>query len=179
MAFDPDSRAFTVTANGGLLNVLQTTCHISAAFDPASGGTPPPLFPFASIWDTGASATAISQRVVDQCGLAATGMTKVQTASALEDAETYLVSIALPNGIQFGMLKVTKGNLGPNVDVLVGMDVISQGDFSVTNQNGNTVFSFRIPSAHTVDFVKQQNEAILKARIASSGKGGFRNQKKK
>lgn len=103
-------------------------------------------------------------------------MTQVQTASALEDAETYLVNIGLPNGVQFGMLKVTKGNLGASVDVLVGMDVITQGDFSITNQ-GNTVFSFRIPSAHTVDFVKQQNEAALKDRIANSGKGGFRKKK--
>lgn len=105
-------------------------------------------------------------------------MTKVQTASGLDDAETYLVNVGLPNGIGFQMLKVTKGNLGVSTDVLIGMDIISQGDFSITNQ-GNTVFSFRIPSAHTVDFVKEHNAGALRHRIASSGKGGFRHSKKK
>lgn len=105
-------------------------------------------------------------------------MTKVQTASALEDAETYMVNIGLPNGVQFAMVKVAKGRLGAGADVLIGMDIISQGDFSITNQNGKTVFSFRIPSAHTVDFVKQHNEAALREHISRSGKGSFRNKKK-
>lgn len=137
------------------------------------------MHPFAGIWDTGASASAISQKVVDTCGLSPTGMTKVQTAAGVEDAETYLVNIALPNSVGFAMLQVTKANLGDLNDVLIGMDIISQGDFSITNKDGNTVFSFRIPSAHTVDFVKEHKEAEIRARIANSGRGGFRNPKKK
>lgn len=132
------------------------------------------LQPFAAIWDTGASATAISQKVVETCGLAPTGMTMVQTAAGLEPAETYVINIGLPNNVGFAMVQVTKANLGDSNDVLIGMDIISQGDFSITNKDGNTVFSFRIPSSVRIDFVKEHNEGALRARIAGSGKGGFR-----
>ena len=37
-------------------------------------------------------------------------------------------------------------------DVVIGMDVICNGDFAVTNKDGNTTFSFRIPSEETIDF---------------------------
>ena len=31
-------------------------------------------------------------------------------------------------------------------DVLIGMDVITQGDFCISTVNGQTVFSFRMPA---------------------------------
>jgi uncharacterized protein YchJ len=34
------------------------------------------------------------------------------------------------------------------------MDVIAQGDLAVTNFNGHTTFSFRMPSMDEIDFVK-------------------------
>ena len=37
------------------------------------------------------------------------------------------------------------------------MDVINQGDFSVSNFEGKTVFSFRIPSKKTIDYVQEIN----------------------
>ena len=37
----------------------------------------------------------------------------------------------------------------------IGMDIISQGDFAVSNFNGTTVFTFRPPSKATIDFVKE------------------------
>lgn len=35
------------------------------------------------------------------------------------------------------------------------MDIITYGDFSITNYNGRTTFSFRIPSVNEVDFVSE------------------------
>ena len=40
-------------------------------------------------------------------------------------------------------------------DVLIGMDIISQGDFAVTNHGGITKFSFRMPSVTHIDFVEE------------------------
>jgi hypothetical protein len=34
----------------------------------------------------------------------------------------------------------------PGTDVLIGMDIISMGDFAITNARGKTIFSFVIPS---------------------------------
>ena len=38
------------------------------------------------------------------------------------------------------------------IDVLIGMDIINRGDFAVSNRNGKTMFSFRIPSMSDFDF---------------------------
>ena len=37
-------------------------------------------------------------------------------------------------------------------DILIGMDIISQGDLAVTNKQGKTVFTFQIPASHKIDF---------------------------
>ena len=63
------------------------------------------------------------------------------------------MNIALPNKVAFSNVRVTKGTLAGS-DVLIGMDIISQGDFAVTNTEDQTVFSFRIPSIQRIDFVK-------------------------
>ena len=38
------------------------------------------------------------------------------------------------------------------------MDIITLGDFALTNVNGNTTVSFRIPSVETIDYVKEYNQ---------------------
>ena len=52
------------------------------------------------------------------------------------------------------------GVVGSDSDALIGMDVISLGDFSITNLNGVTCFSFRVPSMHEIDYVKQQHLVV-------------------
>ena len=42
-----------------------------------------------------------------------------------------------------------------DIDVLIGMDVIKYGDFSITNTNGKTTFSFRTPSIKEIDYLKE------------------------
>ncbi len=41
---------------------------------------------------------------------------------------------------------------GDDSDIIIGMDILTQGDFSITNLDGRTVCSFRIPSQYLVDF---------------------------
>ncbi len=151
----PPFRGFTVTAEGGLLRVLITDCHASAAFDPSTvpKGQGLPFKRFQAIWDTGATNSVISQRVVDRCGLKPTGMKKVYVVGGQQLAETFLVTIGLPNKVFFRDIEVTRGEL-IGADMLIGMDIITSGDFSITNVGGKTVFSFRVPSVETVDFVK-------------------------
>jgi preprotein translocase subunit SecA len=54
------------------------------------------------------------------------------------------------------MLYVTEGILS-GTDVLIGMDIISKGDFSITASQQKTKFSFQIPSTHDTDYVKEYN----------------------
>ncbi len=144
-----------MTAQGGLFRVLKTQCHVSPAWVPTSSAPQPQMVPFDAIWDTGATNSVITQAVVDDCGLVATGMANVDVVGGSLLAETYLVNMGLPNGVAFTGLRVTKGTLPGSVDILIGMDIINRGDFVVTNLNGVTKFSFRVPSVEHIDFVEK------------------------
>ena len=39
--------------------------------------------------------------------------------------------------------------------MLIGMNIINLGDFTVSNFQGKTTFTFRMPSESTTDYVKQ------------------------
>ncbi len=116
--------------------------------------------------------------MVDKCGLAPTGMTKAFGVQGGHDAETYLVSILLPNKVMFTQVRVTKGAF-PGADVLIGMDIIASGDFSVTNAQGFTTFSFRHPSIKHIDYVKQAEVQKAMAQHAGIKQGGNRPPRKK
>lgn len=55
---------------------------------------------------------------------------------------------------------VGEGLLPPGIDMLIGMDIITLGDFALTHKNNGTVFSFQIPSTHEYDFVKQIQNGV-------------------
>jgi hypothetical protein len=47
--------------------------------------------------------------------------------------------------VLIGPIQVVEGML-EGVDVLIGMDIIGEGDFILTNNDDHTEFSFTIPS---------------------------------
>ena len=147
----PDFHAFTLSSSG-LLRAIVTEARISLAFNPANAPMPtPPLRAFQAIWDTGATGSVISQRVVDECHLKPVGITQVSTAAGIFLCEVYMINIFLPNEVGFPNVTVTRANMG-TTDVLIGMDLINKGDFAITHPKGQTVFSFRYPSMATIDF---------------------------
>jgi hypothetical protein len=147
----------------GIANQLRSNIVISQAFDPSQDLTTHlRKKEYTAIWDTGATNTVITGKVVFECGLKPTGMIRVETASGTDVTETYLVNVELPNKIGIPQLKVSLGQL-KGVDVLIGMDIISCGDLAISNFEGKTAFSFRIPSAECIDFnPKAKNPAPMK-----------------
>jgi hypothetical protein len=101
--------------------------------------------------------TAIGQNVVDNLGLSPIGQAEVHTADSVSIKPTYLVDMQLPN-VKVQALSVVLGTLS-QCDVLIGMDIITCGDFVITNKDGITVMSFRVPSQTKVDFVKDENRS--------------------
>jgi len=162
-------RAFTTTSLGGLLRVLTNKCAVSAA---ATGpGQQLRFREFLALWDTGATNSVITQDVVDALGLRPTGVTNVKHAGGVSLANTYLVNIGLPNGVAFRDLTVTLAPLA-DAQMLIGMDIMSQGDFAVTNVGGLTVFSYRYPSIKTIDYAKEA-DAIQRGLAAQQTKHSF------
>jgi predicted aspartyl protease len=151
-------RSFTVSHNG-IASVLTSPVKIQQAFDISLSLPAVPTTEYKAIWDTGATRTAITNKVATECGLKPTGMCKVKTASGETDTCTYFVSLYLPNMVCIPQIRVTEAILF-DADVLIGMDVIANGDFAVTNYQGKTRMSFRMPSVECIDFVKQKPQAI-------------------
>ena len=65
--------------------------------------------------------------------------------------KTFLIHAGLPTGdIVTNIMAMACES--DEYDAIFGMDIISLGDFAITNQNGQTTFSFRIPSSQTIEF---------------------------
>ena len=147
------------TAEGpGIQNVLVTPAYVRPAFDPRTTKETdrPAGCQVAAIWDTGATGSVISQAVVDKCGLKQTGVRKVRGVHGEALSPVFLVNLEIPPNTGFPAVTVTLGDLGSDVGLLIGMDIINTGDFAVTNKNGKTVFSFRYPSTERIDFAAQK-----------------------
>ena len=65
------------------------------------------------------------------------------------------MDFGLPNGVTIKNILVSCADLGDDIDVLIGMDIIRHGDFSITNINNRTTFSFRTPSIKEIDYVEE------------------------
>lgn len=149
------SRNFTVTSESGLLTALATPCHVSQAFNPANGVPDCARIQFNALWDTGATKSVITERLVKACGLRPIRTIKpilMQGVDGFEKSEAYAINLSLPDRITFHELTVVSKDPGDVFwDVIVGMDVISTGDFSIRNVNGKTEWSFSISSKERID----------------------------
>lgn len=151
--------AFTLRGNG-LLRVLKSQAGISLPFIGDKPNAELIIKSFTAIWDTGATNSMITQNVVDSLNLQPTGLVVTHTANGTVNLPRYLVNIVLPNNITVHNVRVAAGNLN-EADVLIGMDIINFGDFSITNHNNQTIMSFCIPSFHEIDYVKDLNNKLL------------------
>lgn len=138
--------AFT-TKNNGLAKSLRNEATIS--FNGKSITIP-------ALWDTGATISCISMDVVSKLALVPTGKNIISTPSGKKEVGTYLLDINLPNNVKITDHTVCDSDIGAQgLGMLIGMDIIGMGDFAVSNFNGTTVFSFRLPSKQTTDYVAQ------------------------
>jgi predicted aspartyl protease len=157
----------------GLKREIKTPCAICEAFIPPKNGDKGQLnaIKITALWDTGASGSVITKNVADKLGLKPNGKALVHHANGESAVNTYLIGIMLPNNVVFSALIVTEGILN-GMDVLIGMDIISKGDFCISNFKGNTKFTFQVPSTHDIDFVeeidKKKKHIPLKAEIKTS-----------
>lgn len=152
-------KAFTVD-HLEIATSLQTQCGVCPGITVealAAGAKHPEVRTVTAIWDTGAEVSSISTRVASEMGLITLGKARNSTAAGFVDVDIFAINILLPNGVNFAMVPVTGNDLG-DVDMLIGMDIISRGDFSVTNVGEKTTFSFRIPSMERIDYVTQTHQ---------------------
>ena len=144
--------AFTLKSNG-ILNMLKTDTLVLSDIRKKDTSYTPKLW--RGLWDTGASKSSITQRIVDDLNLIPVGNTNISTANGVVAVNTYFVDFGLPNGVTVKNVLVSCADLGDDIDVLIGMDIIRHGDFPITNVNNKTTFSFRTPAVEEIDYVKE------------------------
>ena len=133
---------------------IATACKISEPYDAAfDTGEHPPYIELNTIWDTGAMRSTISTQIAEKLNLIPLGQTRVCHADGESICNYYVVNLLLPNRIEIKMLMVNDGKL-TDTDMLIGMDVISLCDFTITTSGPETKFSFQIPSILDIDFEK-------------------------
>lgn len=140
---------------GRMANELQSWVGIGPAY--AEGQPQPPLLApkLLAVWDTGATSSAISRQLAQRLQLDEIGQMRVHGATGCEVCTRFLVSLHLPNRVVIRELEISDcgGDIG--CDILLGMDVITLGDFAICNYKGHTTFTFRVPSVESLDFTTQ------------------------
>ena len=171
-----DFQAFTVKFPART-NVLYSLVGISQAFDPEDTTVKQPLvLKTPAIWDTGASCTVITRDTATKVGLISTGKTQVTGVNHVSEENTYLVNIYLPNHVCIAYLKIVEAPaLAGGAGILIGMDIIGSGDFSVYTDNGKTIMTYRFPSIGGIDFVQEANNIRNQKAILQN----FEEQRKK
>ena len=98
----------------------------------------------AALWDTGANVSVICKAVAKNLGLEAKGITELRYANGTQKSNVYRIDLSLSKDIVFKDLFVRECNDGGNFEMIIGMDVISRGDFRILNRSGKTVFEFEV-----------------------------------
>ena len=117
------------------------------------------VVPVKAQWDTGATGTCISKNLVKSLDLVPTGMVQVQTPSGTAMLNKYIINLILNQELRITGVPVMDSEIGnQGIDVLMGMDIISVGDFAVSNFDKKTQFTFRIPSQEHVDYKENKKK---------------------
>lgn len=96
------------------------------------------------LWDTGATVTVISELLVDRLGLIPIDFMRVSGFDGKPKLRNvYKVDIILNENIRFNRVSVIDAPLITS-DVLIGMDVISNGDFHITHEDTSTILTFEV-----------------------------------
>lgn len=117
---------------------LEMDCHIGVFQDGQWTATP-----VRALWDTGTTFTIITPEVASKLPLV-----KLDRKIGLNgmnvhgESDLYLAAVIFPNGRKFGPIAVAVQPL-PSVDVLLGMNVILGGTFTIRRKpDGGTLFTF-------------------------------------
>jgi hypothetical protein len=108
-----------------------------------------------ALWDTGSTGCCINRRLADSLGLKNIGTQVIFGSRGLHETPTCMLDIILSDGVLVENITVAGVESSSSFDFIIGMNIIRHGDFALTNDNGKTVMSFRLPSANMpVDFAK-------------------------
>lgn len=112
---------------------------------------------FRAILDTGATGSVITDEVFDSLKLVPTDRKEIIGENSKSVVPVSVVNITLPNELTFTECRVAVCGISGDVDVLIGMDIITRGDLAVSNWGQKTFLSYCAPSRESrIDFERMQ-----------------------
>ena len=112
-----------------------------------------------ALWDTGASMSAITPEIQKHLRAVPIDRKEIAGIHNTEEVDIVSLSLELPNNVIKKTIRVAVCNISSQVGMILGMDIISLGDFALSNGNAQTLISFAVPPFHEkIDFTKKQYE---------------------
>jgi hypothetical protein len=115
-----------------------------------------------AIWDTGAQKSIITPHIANVLNLKPVDQVTIGGIHGKNQADIVVITLEIPGQHLHKDMEVAvcPFNSDPNSDMnmLIGMDIIVQGDFVLSNGDGYTLFSFATPpSSDKIDLSKRNN----------------------
>lgn len=112
--------------------------------------------PIKAEWDTGATYSCISNELVKRLGVKPIKTVTLDTSGGQIKSNVYTIDLVLNEDIQISIdVNAVPDIESKDIQCLIGMDIITFGDFAISTYKGETCFSFRIPSNGLIDFTNE------------------------
>lgn len=137
-------------SNIGLANVIISPIKVKNTFTNA-------IIETYGIWDTGATDSVITKSAAEELGLTTIRKAEVNGVHGKKEVNVYHVNLTLNNeriSVDTLVTECEELSADRKISFLIGMNIINLGDFAITNFQGKTMMSFRIPSLQKIDFVE-------------------------
>jgi len=112
-----------------------------------------------ALWDTGATMSAITPEIQNKLKVTPVDKKTIAGIHSTQEVDVVLITIELPNRVIKKTIKAAVCDMTSKSEMLIGMDIISLGDFALSNGNDQTLFSFAVPPFRDkIDYSKRQND---------------------
>jgi hypothetical protein len=138
-----DTLALTIRWEQPILRVLTPVTARQAK----SSGFELKQLDVSAMWDTGSMVTCVSKRLVRYLGLTSFESTTLTSLHGDSVTNVCFMDIVLPDGIVIENVSAMEIETQRDFDIIIGMNIIRLGDFSLCNDQGNTVMTFSLPSS--------------------------------
>jgi hypothetical protein len=147
------SDSFTIKTRKNEL-FLTTSVGISTPFDETHIKRIPKPYWTAALWDTGATHCSITASLAKELDLIPASKVRVEHAKGVSYENLYFLTLHVTKKYYVEIELTECQSVSNNFEIIIGMNVISHGDFALTSKNGIITFSFRLPSSTHIDFTK-------------------------
>ena len=115
-----------------------------------------------AVWDTGAEVSGITEELAKKLELESPKSIEIAGVGVNPQwYDSYKVVLIDPDlKSELGTVEVAAVPTLGGPDFLVGMEIISKGDFAITNKDNKTILSFSTPSVRELDFERGPNSYL-------------------